>query len=245
MNILYYTRQILININEVEDNKSILFEKTNEIKFRKANKIKKIFSIVMLFVFVFFTICNINSMLLDINCAHVASSFFRSFFESIGIVLDFLIKTLILLVLFLLISCIVKIIISHVTSKFDLSEDDNSKINTLNYEIDNLNSEKNRLLNELSCSWIPMDYKNLDALNFMIKAYENKQGDTFKELVNLYENYIISNKIQTEFKDELKRTQNSYEKEINRLNKDLKKVKKDLNKTESSITLMNLSNLLK
>lgn len=245
MDILYYTRQILININGIENDKSILFEKINEIRFRKSNKIKKKFSIAMLLLFGFFAIDSIDSMIVNINCAKTASNFFSSFFESIGVVLNFLIEMLILLGLFFLISCIVKTIISYVISKFDLSEEDNAKINTLKCDINKLDLEKNRLLNDLSCSWIPIDYKNLDALNFMIKAYENKQGDTFKELVNLYENHIISNEIKTEFKDELKRTQNNYEKEINRLNKDLKKVKKDLNKAESSINLMNLSNLFK
>lgn len=249
MYILYYTREILTRINEIEKNRYILFEKINEIRFRKANKIKKRVFMVMLFLFGLSTIHRLDALNENINFAKTQGSFFKSI-ESI---INFLIQMLILFILFILISYLIKKIIFYMVSKIDLSEEDKTIINTLKCNIKKLDIKREKLLSDLNNSCIPMNYRNLNAINFMIKSYENKQGDTFEELVNLYKNYIISNKFTNEIKckrsfyeqeinglnrdlikiqNEIRRKQSFYKKEINSLNKDLRKIQKDLDKTK-------------
>lgn len=237
MDILYYTRNILISIIEIERSKENIVEKINEIRYRKANQIKKKAFCVILYLFTYGTIDRIGSM--NGMIRHYKAQ--GRFFGPIEAVINFFMEMFIIVIIFSLILYLVKKIIYYIASKHDLSEEDESIINTFRNDIKNLDLKKENFLYHLSKSSIPRDYRNINALNFMIKAYENKQGDTFKELVNLYRYNATVNNI----KAEMERNKELYESEVNNIKKDVEKVKRHSKKNKSSIELLKIYRLFK
>lgn len=237
MDILYCTQKNLLTLEEVENTQTFLFEKINDIRFRKADAIKKKSFLVALILFGFMAIDLICLMNSRINHAK-AQGYFLGTTEAI---ISFFIEIFILVIIFVLILYVVKRVIYYIASKCDLSEEENIIINNFKIDINKLDLKREELINDLNKSLIPRDYRNLSAINFMIRAYENKQGDELKELVNLYESHIIANEIKLE----IQRKNNLHENEINKIKKDIKKVKRDLENNSNSIEYLKIRNLFK
>ncbi|CAB1247368.1 membrane protein of unknown function [Ruminococcaceae bacterium BL-6] len=50
--------------------------------------------------------------------------------------------------------------------------------------------QRELILKSLRTSEVPFNYRNLDAVEWMITALQNKRGNTYTELINLYEQHL-------------------------------------------------------
>ncbi len=57
-----------------------------------------------------------------------------------------------------------------------------------------------QLKNQLNRSILPHDYQNPYAVDWIVKAVENKRADTLKEAINLFEQHKMAEEIKTEIR---------------------------------------------
>lgn len=61
--------------------------------------------------------------------------------------------------------------------------------------------QRELILKSLRTSEVPFNYRNLDAVEWMITALQNKRGNTYTELINLYEQHLRDERQMREIKN--------------------------------------------
>lgn len=229
MNCLYETRNLLHNIS---DTKSEYYKIQNEIKYINYENIFNFIEKIKTYLKGFFIIYA------SLKSLKILSTFFITGFRIstlLFIAIDCFIYFLIyLLCIYILNKNISFNILKNFMKEKKLSNSEVESISNLNNELEILDLKYQNLNNQLSKSEIPVNYRNLNALNFMISMYESKRGDTLKELINLYEQEL-----------RYQEQQRQHEKEMENLRKEIDQAKKSANQAKTKATFANLRSLSK
>lgn len=229
MNSLYETRNLLHSISDTQSEYSKI---QNEIKYIKHENIFNFIEKIKTYLKGFFIIYSILESL------KILSTFFVTGFRISTLFIlafDCFVYFLIyLLCIYILNKDISFNILKNFMKQKELSNSEVESISNFNNELENLNLKYQNLNNQLSKSEIPVNYRNLNALNFMISMYESKRGDTLKELINLYEEELRYQEQQLK-----------HEKEMENLRKEVDRAKKSANQAKTKATFANLRSLSK
>lgn len=229
MNSLYETRNLLHSISDTQSEYSKI---QNEIKYIKHENIFNFIEKIKTYLKGFFIIYSILESL------KILSTFFVTGFRISTLFIlafDCFVYFLIyLLCIYILNKDISFNILKNFMKQKELSNSEVESISNFNNELENLNLKYQNLNNQLSKSEIPVNYRNLNALNFMISMYESKRGDTLKELINLYEEEL-----------RYQEQQRKHEKEMENLRKEVDRAKKSANQAKTKATFANLRSLSK
>lgn len=191
------------------------------------------------FLYCFKIICYI----LDLACFlyffidMISASFINALFESIFFTVIF---SLILFVLFHVTKFILKII--HKFRK--MSEQEEEEYNYFFERRKQIESNFTYLNNKLNDSEVPEQYRNFNTVNWMVNAYNNGRGNTYSELINLYEQeqYQIH---QQQRLEQLYKQQEQANEKINSLQREAEKAKKEAESAKRSADMAWWMNHLK
>lgn len=126
-------------------------------------------------------------------------------FQILGAIITFslglIVSTAILLALSLAIYYIIKFIIFIVNFIRNKSTKAKERKNDYLEQYSQLMDQRELILKALRTSEIPFDYRNLKAIDWMITALQNKRGNTYTELINLYEQQLRDERQMSEIKN--------------------------------------------
>lgn len=122
------------------------------------------------------------------------SGYYLNFFQGLGAIISvaliIIVSAAILSIVSLAVYFLIKFILSIINFIRNKSAKAKERKNDYLEQYNHLMDQRELILKALRTSEVPFDYRNLNAIDWMITAIRNKRGNTYTELINLYEQHL-------------------------------------------------------
>lgn len=223
----YQTYYAVRERSNIQNNVDSIDTEIDNISNKEFNTFTKILIIIVSIVI----ICFIGYFISDIY--HLIHSR-RKFFEKLSMIFSTVIVGLISIVIIPFIGLVFYGIIGFIISKIKPSKAKVEQISKLINNREELCQRINILNNSLENSIVPKHYRNLDAMQFMVTAFEHKRANTLTDLINLYEIHVESTNRDNKINELIKEKQNLTN-QVSQLNESNKKLTDEVKRVRRKI----------
>lgn len=133
------------------------------------------------------------------------SGYYLNFFQGLGAIISvaliIIVSAAILAIVSLAVYFIIKFILFIINFIRNKSAKAKERKNDYLEQYSQLMDQRELILKALRTSEVPFDYRNLNAIDWMITALQNKRGNTYTELINLYEQHLRDERQMSELKN--------------------------------------------
>lgn len=228
----YQTYYAVREISNIQDNVDNINKNINYIRNKVVNKIIEILWVIAIIAIICLAIWFICDAYHSI---HSTYKFFDKVKEIITYIIIGFISLLILPVILLVLHLVIDYIIDSLLTL--IIKPSKAKVEQINKLINNreeLYHRINVLKNSLENSIVPKHYRNLDAMQFMVTAFEHKRANTLTDLINLYEIHVESTNRNNKINELIKEKQNLTN-QVSQLNDSNKKLTDEVKRVRRKI----------